>query len=242
MNPNATLNGGGAGASLTSDANGIDATFKVTRNFHVMNAAGTLELFCFATNTATCPVGSPVIDGTNFTVTNLNATTANVTTLNANGNLVMSNYTHQFYMSDVNTNRIDSTGSGFGRILNGSKTTIQSPTIALDVSGVDRCTVTAQGMSCINPPAATGSNSVSGCSLTAGAGGTWAGKFVSGTTGTCTVTITLGTTATNGFSCWANDLTTPADIIKQTATTTTTATIAGTTASGDVLNWGCIAY
>lgn len=90
---------------------------------------------------------------------------------------------------------------------------------------------------------ATGATNVSGCSLTAAAGGTWAGKFVSGTTGTCTVTITPGTTANNGFHCTANDLTTTTDTIKQTATsTTTTATIAGTTASGDVINWACFAY
>jgi len=46
----------------------------------------------------------------------------------------------------------------------------------------------------------------------------------------------------NGYSCKASDLTTPADVINQTATTTTTATISGTTASGDVVNYACFAY
>jgi hypothetical protein len=89
---------------------------------------------------------------------------------------------------------------------------------------------------------ALGTNTVSGCSLTSNAGGAWAGKFLSGTTGTCTVTITPGFTATNGFFCRANDLTTPADTLPQTATTTTTCTVAGTTVSGDLINWSAVAY
>jgi hypothetical protein len=94
----------------------------------------------------------------------------------------------------------------------------------------------------MNPIVAQGTQTVSGCSLSANVGGAWAGKFVSGTAGTCTVTITPGDTAPNGFSCWANDLTTPANVIHQTGTlSTTTATIAGTTATSDVVTWGCIA-
>jgi hypothetical protein len=82
----------------------------------------------------------------------------------------------------------------------------------------------------------------SGCSYTTILGGGFAGSYHSGTTGTCTVTVTFSGTANNGYSCWANDLTTTANVIKQTATTTTTATLAGTTASGDIVNFGCIAY
>lgn len=86
----------------------------------------------------------------------------------------------------------------------------------------------------------------SGCSVSATTGGATAGTYTSGTTGTCTVTITMngatGLTATNGWSCWAADLTTPADLITQTASSTTTATLAGTTVSGDVINFGCMGY
>lgn len=90
---------------------------------------------------------------------------------------------------------------------------------------------------------ATGTTNVSGCSLTGAAGGGFAGKFTSGTTGTCTVTITLPHYATNGNTCWANDLTTASDKLVQTAGNAgTSATISGTTASGDVINWGCIAF
>lgn len=90
---------------------------------------------------------------------------------------------------------------------------------------------------------ATGTQTVSGCSLTTAVGGAWAGAFKSGTSGTCTVTITPGITATNGFACTATDLTTAADIIKQTGTlSTTTATISGTTASSDLITWSCVAF
>lgn len=86
----------------------------------------------------------------------------------------------------------------------------------------------------------------SGCSNSATTGGATAGTYTSGTTGTCTVTITMdgatGLTAPNGWACFANDLTTTADTVKQTASTATTATLSGTTVSGDVINFGCIGY
>ena len=88
----------------------------------------------------------------------------------------------------------------------------------------------------------TGSTSVSGCSLTASSGGATAGKFSSGTSGSCVVTVTPGFTAPNGFSCFANDITTPADKLQQLSVSQTTPTIGGTTLSGDVITWGCIAY
>jgi hypothetical protein len=85
-----------------------------------------------------------------------------------------------------------------------------------------------------------GTNSVSGCTLSAAVGGASSGKFVSGTAGTCTVTITLPAVL-NGWTCDAHDLTTAADAnnVVQTAFTTTTATMSGTTASGDVITWKC---
>lgn len=87
-----------------------------------------------------------------------------------------------------------------------------------------------------------GAQSISGCSLTNALGGSWAGSFKSGTTGPCTVTITPGITAPNGFVCDAHDLTTVADAINQTAYSTTTATINGTTASSDLITWKCAAF
>lgn len=89
---------------------------------------------------------------------------------------------------------------------------------------------------------ATGTQTISGCSLTVPLGGAWAGSFKSGITGTCTITITPGMTATNGFVCPAKDLTTPADEPKQTAYTTTTCTLSWTTVSGDLITWQAVAF
>lgn len=80
-----------------------------------------------------------------------------------------------------------------------------------------------------------------GCSNSTTVGGAIAGSFVSGTTGTCTVVITLPT-ATNGWVCRADDLTTPANFIGQSASSTTSCTITGTTVTGDVLNFSAIGF
>lgn len=86
----------------------------------------------------------------------------------------------------------------------------------------------------------------SGCSNSTTVGGASAGQFVSGTTGTCTVTITMngatGLTAPNGWSCYAADITTSADTLTQTASTTTTCTISGTTVSSDTIIFHAMAY
>lgn len=93
------------------------------------------------------------------------------------------------------------------------------------------------------PAMAAGTQTVSGCSLTAALGGGWAGSFHSGTAGTCTVTITPGGTATNGWECDAWDITTAADTVKQTTPlSTTTCVISGTTASGDIITWKATAF
>lgn len=88
----------------------------------------------------------------------------------------------------------------------------------------------------------SGTQSVSGCGLAVPLGGAWAGSFKSGTTGTCTVTITPGISAQNGFVCLAKDLTTPADEPKQTAYTTATCTLSWTTVTGDLITWQAIAF
>lgn len=83
-----------------------------------------------------------------------------------------------------------------------------------------------------------------GCSNGTTVGGATAGKFTSGTTGVCAVTITMGSsaTATNGWSCRANDETTPANLVSQSGGSTTTAVITGTTVSGDIIDFSCIGY
>lgn len=81
----------------------------------------------------------------------------------------------------------------------------------------------------------------SGCSNSTTVGGATAGQFASGTTGACTVTITLPT-STNGWACHASDITTPANLISQSAVTTTSCTITGTTVTGDTIVFSAHGY
>ena len=83
---------------------------------------------------------------------------------------------------------------------------------------------------------------LSGCSFSTQLGGEWAGSFESGTSGTCTVTISPGYTAPTGWLCSTHDLTTPADTIPQTAYTTTGCTVSGTTVSGDLITFEAVAF
>lgn len=85
-----------------------------------------------------------------------------------------------------------------------------------------------------------------GCgTISATTGGATAGSFATTLTGACAAVVTFGdpstTTATNGWSCAVNDQTT-GNLIRQTASTTTTATFTGTTVASDVINFHCFAY
>lgn len=87
---------------------------------------------------------------------------------------------------------------------------------------------------------------ITGCSATSPAGQDHIGEFLSGTTGTCTVVATFhGTaniTAPTRIACAEpTDLTTAA-VGSQTAATTSTATLAITTVSGDRVNFICAPY
>lgn len=81
----------------------------------------------------------------------------------------------------------------------------------------------------------------SGCSNGTLVGGATAGQFASGTTGVCTVTITLPT-APNGWSCAASNRTTTANLIQQSASSTTSCTVTGTTVTGDVIGFLALGY
>lgn len=86
---------------------------------------------------------------------------------------------------------------------------------------------------------------ISGCSATNPLGGSAAGQFTSGTSGTCTPTITItdvvGNPAPNGWACYGTDLNSGVSMT-QTATTTTTVTLSGASTSGDIHNFSCIGY
>lgn len=81
----------------------------------------------------------------------------------------------------------------------------------------------------------------SGCSNSTTVGGAAAGSYNSGTTGTCTVTVTLPTVP-NAYACHASNVTTTANAQSMTASTSTSATFSGTTNSGDVIKFMCIGY
>jgi hypothetical protein len=83
------------------------------------------------------------------------------------------------------------------------------------------------------------------------AGGSLAGGATAGTatlTGACaatnTWTLSVMPTAPTGYSCDADDRTTPAALVQQTSTSATTAvfTFSGTTGATDVLQYKCVAY
>lgn len=82
---------------------------------------------------------------------------------------------------------------------------------------------------------------ISGCSAGTQAGGATAGSYVSGTTGSCAVTLTFAFTAPAGWNCNANNQTT-ANLIRQTGGSTTTAVITGVTVTSDVISFMCMAY
>lgn len=80
-----------------------------------------------------------------------------------------------------------------------------------------------------------------GCNNGTTVGGATAGRFASGTSGACNVVITLPT-APNGWACHASDQTTPANLIAQSASSTTSCTITGTTISGDTVSFSATGY
>lgn len=85
---------------------------------------------------------------------------------------------------------------------------------------------------------------ISGCSATIDATSTnAAGIITSGTSGACTVAITMANsqTAPHGFSCAVSNLTT-ANLIRQTVSSTGGATFAGVTVSADKIAYNCIGY
>ena len=82
----------------------------------------------------------------------------------------------------------------------------------------------------------------SGCGVTGAVqGGTLAGTFTAGQT-SCAAVITPGFNALHGFLCQAWDVTTSADSLKQTATSTSSCTVSGTVASSDVIGILITAY
>jgi hypothetical protein len=121
--------------------------------------------------------------------------------------------------------------------LKGSATTTNNP---------GRILVAGQIESSGSVPTAAGSGG-GGCTTGAVAGGANAGTVT--LTAACpaadTVTLTFKTAAATGWSCFAMNRNTPANLMQETSTSTTTAvfTAAGTTSGAtDVIQYACTAY
>jgi len=91
------------------------------------------------------------------------------------------------------------------------------------------------------PIISTGEQNISGCALSSAVGGAATGSFKAGAT-SCTVTITPGIAAPNGFLCQAHDITTTANALVQTGSSTTTCTLIGAVEPGDTIIWHADAF
>jgi hypothetical protein len=123
--------------------------------------------------------------------------------------------------------------NGSGTNSNGSSVTINT--------GTPTGSGTPGRINLAGPTVSTGTKfTASGCSNSATVGGVQAGQFTSGTTGTCTVTITFPS-APNGWVCYATDITTGV-AQPQTASTTTSCTVSGATTSTNIVSFMAMGY
>ncbi|NYF52138.1 hypothetical protein [Tunturiibacter gelidoferens] len=86
---------------------------------------------------------------------------------------------------------------------------------------------------------------IAGCGATSAIGGSTAGQFVSGATGTCSVTVTMGgnVKAPHGWVCpQPINISTGTSSWIETGFTTTTATFQGKTTPGQVIIFSCTGY
>lgn len=91
----------------------------------------------------------------------------------------------------------------------------------------------ANGIAFGSPPTATGT-----CPINTQVGGNTAGSFKAN--GACaggTVILTFSIAAPNGYICTAHDLTTPADLMEQTAYGTASCTLTGSMANADLVTF-----
>jgi hypothetical protein len=110
----------------------------------------------------------------------------------------------------------------------------------------DASTVIAKFNKSGNIVAASGSTApaVTGCTSAAIVAGSTAlaGQINTTPTGACAVTLTFGTAAPHGYNCAISNQTT-ANLIRQTASTATTAVFTGVTVADDVLAYGpCVGW
>lgn len=80
------------------------------------------------------------------------------------------------------------------------------------------------------------------CSGSAAAGGLMAGSFTAAVCAGGTFILSALPAAPTGYTCDAQDQTTPSDALKQTANTTTSVTLTSTTVASDAIVFKCIGW
>lgn len=167
------------------------------------------------------------------------ATVTNVINLvNAASAIIDGNYESSSFTSTNFVNAAAASTNIFvkANFVGSTNYTAGAGTFAQICDGSGNCSVLATSFESVG--AAAG---IAGCSLSGAKGGSQAGQFTAGVTGACTVNISPGLTAKNGWRCAASDITSPANFT-QSATATTTCTVSGSATSGDVITWSAVAY
>lgn len=125
-------------------------------------------------------------------------------------------------------------GTVLGAALNISSGNVAGGSTGIDVSA---------GSAIKGTHAATGNiPSVATCG-TIGTGSKNNAGSITTATGACTPVVTFANwTAVTGWACTISNSTTPANSFQQTASTTTTATFTGVSASNDVIRYVCVPY
>lgn len=83
---------------------------------------------------------------------------------------------------------------------------------------------------------------ISGCAADTQTGGATSGTFTSRTTGACTVVLTFAFTSPTGWFCSVGNRITTANLMVQSASSTTSCTVTGTTVTGDVIGYAATFY
>jgi hypothetical protein len=107
---------------------------------------------------------------------------------------------------------------------------INSTTVGMSVAGTNIATYTALGISATglqSQGTAAGLTGTGACAtITTQTGGAWSGRATcTAATAASTLTITPGSTATNGWACHVQDQTNRANLFQQTSTTSTACTL-----------------
>jgi len=228
--------GGTALANSLAVDNGTTLTYSGTGGLSAASLANT--------PTGTLSIGTNITSGKvqigSSSAGSTVASTADITTINdrAGGGFSAGNGSGGVQLQD-------DTLSAILRLTGGEFTLINSSILNITSSGtvLETNFPVFETGSFVSGNGPGGTFTLSGCTPSALVGGNTAGQFTSGTTGTCSTTITFGTNviAPHGWNCAVSDRNTAA-VGVTTASSTTTATISVPTTSGNTVSFSCMGY